>query len=59
LRREFCHGRCKAFINLFPVFFAAADVDKDWYEHLFILRDDHFSAGGNRFMFMEIARHLL
>jgi hypothetical protein len=59
LWREFCHGRCKAFINLFPVFFAAADADKDWYEHLFILGDDHFSAGGNRFMFMEIARHLL
>jgi hypothetical protein len=59
LWREFCQGRCKAFINLFPVFFAAADADKDWYEHLFVLGDDHFSAAGNRFMFMEIARHLL
>jgi hypothetical protein len=59
LWREFCQGRCKAFINLFPVFFAAADADKDWYEHLFILGDDHFSAAGNRLMFREIARHLL
>ena len=45
LWREFCQGRCKAFINLFPAFFAAAEADKDWYEHLFILGDDHFSAG--------------
>jgi hypothetical protein len=59
LWREFCQGRCKAFINLFPAFFAAADADKEWYEHLFILGDFHFSAAGNRFMFREVARHLL
>ena len=59
LWREFCQGRCKAFINLFPVFFAAATADKDWYEHLFILGDDHYSADGNRFMFHELAKHLL
>jgi hypothetical protein len=59
LWREFCQGRCKTFINLFPVFFAATETDKDWYEHLFILGDDHFSAAGNRFMFREIARHLI
>ena len=59
LWREFCQGRCKAFINLFPPFFAAADADKDWYEHLFILGDDHYSAAGNRFMFHELAKHLL
>jgi hypothetical protein len=56
--RDFCLGRCKAFINLFPVFFAAAEADRDWYEHLFILGDDHFSAAGNRFMFQELAKHL-
>ena len=59
LWRDFCPGRCKAFINLFPAFFAAADADKDWYEHLYILGDDHFSAAGNRFMFRELAKHLL
>jgi hypothetical protein len=59
LWREFCEGRCKAFINLFPVFFAATEADKDWYERLFILGDDHFSAEGNRMMFRELARHLL
>lgn len=59
LWRDFCPGRCKAFINLFPAFFAAADADRNWYEHLFILGDDHFSAAGNRFMFRELVRHLL
>ena len=46
LWRDFCPDRCKAFIDLFPAFFAAADRDKDWYEHLYILGDDHFSAAG-------------
>ena len=59
LWREFCEGRCKAFINLFPAFFAAADADRNWYEHLYILGDDHFSAEGNRLMFRELARRLL
>src|SRR5580700_640741 len=59
LWRDFCPGRCKAFINLFPVFFAAADRDKDWYEHLYILGDDHFSVGGNQMLFEELAKRLL
>jgi hypothetical protein len=59
LWRDFCKGRCKAFINLFPPFFAAADTDRDWYEHLYILGDDHFSAAGNRFMFRQLEGHLL
>jgi len=59
LWRDFCPGRCKAFINLYPAFFAAADADKDWYEHLYILGDDHFSVAGNRLMFLELAKHHL
>lgn len=59
LWRDFCPGRCKAFIDLFPPFFAASDADKDWYEHLYILGDDHFSAQGNRMMFEELAKRLL
>jgi hypothetical protein len=59
LWRDFCQGRCKKFIDLFPLFFAAADTDKQWYEHLFILGDDHFSAAGNAFVFRELARQLL
>ncbi|MGZ3319858.1 MAG: hypothetical protein ACXU9C_02625 [Xanthobacteraceae bacterium] len=59
LWRDFCPGRCKAFINLYPAFFAAADADKNWYEHLYLLGDDHFSVEGNRMMFRELAKRLL
>jgi hypothetical protein len=59
LWRDFCPSRCKAFINLFPAFFAAADRDKDWYGHLYILGDDHFSAAGNRMLYEELAKRLL
>ena len=59
LWRDFCPGRCKAFIDLYPAFFAATEADKDWYEHLYILGDDHFSAAGNRFLFQQIEKQLL
>src|SRR5262249_10472564 len=59
LWRDFCPTHCKAFIDLFPLFFAAADRDKDWYEHLYILGDDHFSAAGNRMMFEELKKRLM
>jgi hypothetical protein len=58
LWREFCEGRCKAFIDLYPVFFAASEADKNWYERLYIVGDDHFSAAGNRMIFEEVAKHL-
>jgi hypothetical protein len=50
---------CKAFINLFPGFFGVDDSQKDWYENLYILGDDHFSAAGNRMLFEELAKRLL
>jgi lysophospholipase L1-like esterase len=59
LWRDFCRGRCKDFIDLFPAFFAAADRDKDWYEHLYIFGDVHFSAAGNRLMYEELAKRLM
>jgi hypothetical protein len=59
LWRDFCPGRCKVFIDLFPAFFAAADRDKDWYQHLYILGDDHFSAAGNRMLYEELAKRIL
>ena len=58
LWREFCEGRCKAFIDLYPVFFAASEADKNWYERLYIVGDDHFSAAGNRLVFEEVAKRL-
>ena len=59
LWRDFCPGRCKAFIDLFPPYFAVADRDVDWYEHLYILGDDHFSVAGNRMLYEELAKRLL
>jgi hypothetical protein len=59
LWRDFCPGHCKAFIDLFPPLFTASDADKDWYEHLYIVGDDHFSTQGNRMMFDELAKRLL
>jgi hypothetical protein len=59
LWREFCEGRCKAFINLYPALFAASEADKNWYERYYILGDDHFSAEGNQLVFREVARKLL
>lgn len=59
LWQDFCERRhCKAFVNLFPAFFAAAGADKDWYEHLYNVGDNHFSAAGNEMMFREIAKRL-
>lgn len=58
LWREFCEGRCKAFIDLFPVLFAQADADKNWYERLYIVGDDHFSAAGNRLVFEQVEKRL-
>jgi len=59
LWRDFCEQRrCKAFINLYPAFFAASQADKDWYEHLYIIGDDHFSVAGNRMAFEEIEKRL-
>jgi hypothetical protein len=57
--RDFCPGRCKAFIDLFPAYFAIADRDKDWYERLYIIGDDHFSVAGNRILYEELAKRLL
>ena len=59
LWREFCEGRCKAFINLYPLFFAAAATDRNGYERYYILGDDHFSIEGNQLVFRELARQLL
>lgn len=59
LLRDFCRDRCKAFINLYPNYFERAAADKNWYEHLFILGDDHLNAAGNRFFFEQIKKYLL
>jgi hypothetical protein len=59
LWREFCQGRCKAFIDLVPSFIDMKKANADWYERLFIPGDVHFSAGGHKLVFRELSKHLL
>jgi lysophospholipase L1-like esterase len=56
--RKFCVKNCKAFINLFPAFFAAKDAHADWYELFFINGDVHFSAKGHALVFRELSKNL-
>jgi hypothetical protein len=50
--REWCEGKCKRFISLFPAFFAVKDQCPQtqpgcWYLNLFIFGDYHYNAAGN------------
>jgi hypothetical protein len=50
--REWCEGKCKRFISLFPAFFAVKDhcprlQPGCWYLDYFIFGDVHFNAAGN------------
>jgi hypothetical protein len=56
--REFCQDTCKAFIDLFPPFFAEKDAHSDWYRRLFIPGDVHHARDGHRLMFRELAVRL-
>lgn len=57
--KTFCATNCRAFINLFDVFFAEKDARIHWYEELFIPRDLHYSTLGNRIFYDAVAKHLL
>jgi hypothetical protein len=50
--RQWCEGRCKRFISVFPAFYAARDQCPPaqpgcWYPALFVYGDMHYAAGGN------------
>ncbi len=50
--REWCDGKCKRFISLFPAFFAVKDHCPQsqpgcWYLSQFIFGDFHYNAAGN------------
>jgi hypothetical protein len=57
--RDFCTNNCKAFVDLFPAFFAAKDAHDDWRRRLFIDGDVHPSVAGNRLMFESVTKYLL
>src|SRR5208337_1008177 len=50
--RDWCEGKCKRFISLFPEFLAAKDQCPRshpgcWYLRLFVFGDTHYNAAGN------------
>ena len=52
LWRDWCEGRCKRFISVFPEFYAVKDKCPPsqtgcWYPALFVYGDIHYAAGGN------------
>jgi hypothetical protein len=61
--REWCEGKCKRFISLFPAFFAAkAQCPRHqpgcWYLNYFILGDIHYSAAGNTLVAEVVSKDL-
>ena len=50
--RDWCEGKCRRFLSLFPAFFAAKEACPQgqpgcWYPKLFIFGDAHYNAAGN------------
>jgi hypothetical protein len=50
--REWCQGKCKQFLTLYPSFFAVRDACPwlqrgCWYDKLFLFGDVHYTSAGN------------
>ena len=61
--REWCQGKCKRFISLFPAFLAVKDHCPQskpgcWYQRLFVFGDMHYNATGNTLVADVVARSL-
>lgn len=61
--REWCRGKCKRFISVFPAFFAAKQACPSlqpgcWYLHLFIFGDLHYNAVGNALVADAVVKSL-
>lgn len=56
--QEFCARHGAQFINLFPIFFAAAKAHADWRTRYFLPDDIHYNREGNRLVFAELIRQL-
>jgi hypothetical protein len=59
--REWCAGRCKAFISLFPDFIAAKNncpwwERGCWYRKNFVFGDFHYNANGNTMVANAVAK---
>jgi hypothetical protein len=61
--RDWCEGKCKRFISLFPAFFAAKNecpwyARGCWYDMYFIFGDLHYNAAGNAVVADVVGRNL-
>ena len=62
--RDWCEGRCKRFISVFPAFFEAKDQCPRlrpgcWYLNYFIFGDDHYNAAGNALVADVVIKNLM
>jgi hypothetical protein len=57
--RQFCEGRCRQFIDLFPTFLDYKNSHPDWYDDLYIKGDVHFNKAGNEFVYRQVAPRLI
>lgn len=63
LWRQWCEGRCKRFVSLFPAFFAAkAECPRwepgCWYLDYFIFGDIHYNSAGNAIVAEAVSKSL-
>jgi len=61
--RDWCEGKCKRFISLYPAFFAAKDQCPRlqpgcWYQKLFTFGDFHYNVSGNWLAAGEVIKSL-
>jgi len=61
--REWCQGKCKRFISLFPAFFAVKDRCPKyeagcWYLNDFIFGDIHYNSAGNAIVAEVVSKSL-
>lgn len=61
--RDWCEGKCKRFISLFPAFFAVKDQCPRsepgcWYSKFFIFGDAHYNANGNALVAEAVIKSL-
>jgi hypothetical protein len=61
--RDWCQGKCKRFVTLFPAFFAIKDQCSPfqpgcWYLSHFIFGDTHYNSAGDAVVAEEISKSL-
>jgi hypothetical protein len=61
--REWCEGKCKRFVTVFPDFFAAKEQCSRlqpgcWYLKYFVFGDIHYNAAGNALVTDAVSRSL-